>query len=60
MYKQGSSGYLPHESLPTYGAVAQIPLYIGDDIYLAILSDFTDTLDIYELVPAEVSILVCM
>ncbi|XP_042894169.1 uncharacterized protein LOC122267999 [Penaeus japonicus] len=53
VYKQGSSGYLPHESLPTYGAVAQIPLYIGDDIYLAILSDFTDTLDIYELVPAE-------
>lgn len=49
------SEYVPYESLPTFGAVAQTSLSIGEDLYLAVLSDLTNTLDIYEVLPSEVS-----
>ncbi|XP_063609338.1 uncharacterized protein LOC134783408 [Penaeus indicus] len=53
VFKYLDSGYVPFESLPTFGAIAQTSISIGDDLYLAVLSDFTNTLDVYELLPSE-------
>ncbi|XP_047476928.1 uncharacterized protein LOC125030725 [Penaeus chinensis] len=53
VFKYIDSGYVPFESLATFGAIAQASIYIGDDLYLAVLSDFTNTLDVYELLPSD-------
>nr|APA05127.1 polephole-like protein [Penaeus vannamei] len=53
VFKFMDSEYVPYESLPTFGAVAQTSLSIGEDLYLAVLSDLTNTLDIYEVLPSE-------
>lgn len=54
VFKYGLSGYQPYQRLPSYGVVAQESIYIGDDLYLLLLSEFTHTLDVYENSPTEV------
>ncbi|XP_063609339.1 uncharacterized protein LOC134783409 [Penaeus indicus] len=53
VFKYGLSGYQPYQRLPSYGVVAQESIYIGDDLYLLLLSEFTQTLDVYENSPTE-------
>ncbi|XP_037779775.1 uncharacterized protein LOC119576246 [Penaeus monodon] len=53
VFKYGLSGYQPYQRLPSYGVVAQESIYIGDDLYLLLLSEFTHTLDVYENSPTE-------
>ncbi|XP_047476972.1 uncharacterized protein LOC125030755 [Penaeus chinensis] len=53
VFKYGLTGYRPYQRLLSYGVVAQESIYIGDDLYLLLLSELSQTLDVYENSPNE-------
>ncbi|ROT83230.1 polehole-like protein [Penaeus vannamei] len=53
VFKHGPSGYRPYQRLPSYGVVAQESVYIGFDLYLLLLSESSQTLDVYDHSPTE-------
>lgn len=52
---ENAHGFTPYARLKSYGVVAQQHMFVGDDLYLMALSDYSKTLDVYEYVPSEAS-----